>query len=518
MKVATPEQMNEIDSITINRIGIPGIVLMENAAVKVVDEVARTLGNVSGRNIAVIAGKGNNGGDAFAAARHLINRGACVKVFVASCRNSIAGDAAVNLHVLENMGVSINELTDASQMNEFANTLNAADLILDGIFGTGFKGEVRGLIKDIIEIVNNSGKTIISIDIPSGVCGTGGKTTGCCVHANKTVTFVLPKTGLVIHPGCDYTGELVVADIGVPSTVVDGMGISLNIIDGYEVCAFIPQRFKNSNKGDYGKLLIISGSIGMTGSGALAAGAALRTGAGLVYLGVPSRLASIYDILLRESVTIPLKDKEPGCLSVKCIDEILALMKKMDVLAIGPGLSLNDDVVDIVSAVIETADIPLILDADALNAVAKDISILRKLRSEAVITPHPGEMARLCGISIEEVQNNRIDAAREFAGKWRIVTVLKGSRTIIALPDGTTYINPTGNSGMATAGSGDVLAGVIAGLAAQGAKLADAAVVGVYLHGLAGDNAAIIKGEHGLVAGDIIDELPKTIKQCISRR
>lgn len=518
MKVVTPAQMREIDSRTINRIGIPGAVLMENAALAVVEEITRSLGCVAGKNIVILAGKGNNGGDAFAAARHLYNKGAVLNVYILADRNSISGDARINLDILEHMDIYPIELTHDSQFDSLINNLRAADLVVDGIFGTGLKGEITGLAEKVIRSVNDEARQVISIDIPSGVDGETGKIPGICVKAHKTVTFGLPKTGLIIHPGCEYTGELTVADISIPAKVINGLDIRLNLIEQKHVSKLIPKRFDNSNKGDYGKILIVSGSTGMTGAGCLAAGAAFRTGAGLVYLGVPASLVSIYDSLLAESVTIPLEDNGNGYLTENCANQVLDRMKHISAAAVGPGMSLNADTCEVVYKIIESSDIPLVLDADALNAVSKDTSILKKLKTEAVITPHPGEMSRLAGITIEDVQNNRIETAREFAARWKMVTVLKGSRTVVAVPDGTVYVNVTGNPGMATAGAGDVLTGVITGLIGQGVKPADAAVAGVYLHGLAGDIVAKMKGVHGLIAGDLVGSLPYAVRQVLNEK
>ena len=518
MKLATPGQMNEIDSFAINRIGIPGIVLMENAALRVVDEIDKSIGPLKGKNILVVAGKGNNGGDAFATARHLYNRGADIQVFVAAAKTGITADAGINLAILENMGVQVCEAEDGSRLEQLRMKMRAADLILDGIFGTGLKGEVKGVARSIIELINRSGKPVVSIDIPSGLSGETGKILGACVKASKTVTFGLPKVGLVIHPGCEYVGELIVADIGIPRSVVDSMGIKYNVTDEEYITEHIPLRKAESNKGDYGKILIIAGSRGMTGAGRLSAAAALRTGAGLVYLGVPASLSSIFNASLAEAVVIPLEDKGAGFLSEDCISHILERIRHASAIAVGPGLSSGRDITKIVGEILENSSVPVILDADALNAISKDIAVLAKHKAVCIVTPHPGEMARLVGMTIEDVQNDRMETALEFARKWDVITVLKGSKTVIAAPDGELYINTTGNPGMATAGSGDVLTGIIVGLVGQGLRPTDAAVTGVYLHGLAGDSAAEIKGEHGLVAGDMIEELPRVIKRFADRK
>ncbi len=512
MKAAAPKQMNEIDRAAISRVGLPGIVLMENAAIRIFDEVKKILVELPKKRTVVFAGKGNNGGDAFAVARHLHNNDVITEIYITCSKSEITGDSGINLKVIENMGIVPKELSE-NILNELSDSLKNADIIIDGIFGTGFKGEIKGIIKDAVCMINSSGKTVLSIDIPSGVNGTTGEVSGACIRAARTVTLCLPKTGIIIHPGCEYAGELVVADIGIPPEIMDKADIRTNTIDTGHISKLLPARKADSNKGDFGKVFIVTGSPGMTGAGCLSGKAALRSGAGLVYLGVPKSLSAIYDSLLIESVTVPLEDNGTGHISRDSIKQVLSQLKRSTVTAVGPGLSVSKDTIELVGSIIENSEAPLVLDADALNALSKDISVLKKCRGEVVITPHPGEMARLLSISIDDVQNNRIETAREFALKWNVITILKGSRTVVAFPEGTTYINLTGNSGMATGGTGDVLTGILAGLIGQGVKPADAALIGVHIHGLAGDRAAASKGECGLIAGDLIEELPYAIKQ-----
>lgn len=514
VKIVKPGQMNGIDKFTINEIGIPGMVLMENAAVSVVEEVSGMLSGLRGKKVLILAGKGNNGGDALAAARHLYNRGADVRIYLVAEKDALKGDAAANLKILERIGLCVIELINEGQYPEFENALQRAELVIDGLLGTGLKGEVRGIPAHLIELINNSSKAVISIDIPSGVNGENGKVMGCCIRATKTVTFALPKIGLVVHPGCEYTGDLVVADIGIPNLAIEHFEINTHILNKHCISALIPIRSRDTNKGGYGRVLIISGSTGMTGAGCLTAKAALRSGAGLVYLGVPSGLSHIFAASVTEAITVPFDDDGSGRLSRNLIDKLDTVIKRKDVIAVGPGLSVNDDITDIVSSIIEKAEAPLVIDADALNAVSADIGVLKRLKGPAVMTPHPGEMSRLMGISIEDIQSNRMEVAREFAIRWKVITVLKGSKTVVAMPDGALYLNPTGNPGMATAGSGDVLTGIIAALIGQGLKPQDAAIAGVYLHGLAGDMACVKKGEYGMIAGDIIEELPHAITSC----
>ncbi len=513
MKVVTPGQMREIDSYATKAIGIPGVVLMENAALKVIDEIIKEHDDVKDMCIYVFAGKGNNGGDAFAVARHLYNKGAKVIVFVLANKKEISGDARINLEILEKMGVCTEEVLDAEKLLEISVRLDNAQLIVDGIFGTGLKGRVDGYIAEIIRIINEKRAPVISIDIPSGVNGETGEVCGECIHAYKTVTFGYPKLGNFLHPGCEFAGKLSVADISIPADVVERFEVKSEIIDRDMILDSLPKRSQNSNKGDYGRVLIITGSPGMTGAGCLAGAAALRTGTGLLYIGVPDSLSGIYDSNLLEGVTIPLEDGGFGYLSKECLPNLMQLLEKMDTVVIGPGLSTKEDVKDVVFSVVENCPVPLVIDADGLNAVASDISVLKRSRTEMVLTPHPGEMARLLGTTVSEVQSNRIKISREFSEKWEVITVLKGSKTLVAVPDGRVFINPTGNSGMATAGSGDVLAGIIAGFLGQGLNPCDAATAAVYLHGLCGDRVASIKGEHGMIAGDLVEELPFVIKE-----
>ncbi|NLK88030.1 MAG: NAD(P)H-hydrate dehydratase [Clostridiaceae bacterium] len=515
MKVATPEQMRRIDECAIREYGIPGILLMENAAAAVAAEAAIMVEGRSGSTITIVAGRGNNGGDAFAAARLLHSKGFEVSTYLIGSKDGISADALVNMNILERIGIDIYELTEECCFEGFSEALAASDLIIDGIFGTGLSREVTGLAEAVIGMMNASGVPILSIDIPSGIDGTYGKANGACVNAAATVTFCLPKTGLLLNPGCEHAGRLLTADIGIPPSAISKQDIRTWVIDRQMAASILPVRKPDSNKGDCGRVFIITGSTGMTGSGCLSSAAALRTGAGLIYTGVPASLAPIYCSRLTEPIVIPLEDCGTGCLTASCAGSILERLDRMDAVAVGPGLTVTEDIKKIVMLVIDSCKAPLILDADALNAISSDPSVLKRLKTGAVVTPHPGEMARLMGIGIEEVQADRIGNASRFASEYGVTVVLKGSRTVVAYPDGKAFINMTGNAGMATAGTGDVLTGIIAGIAAQGADAGDAAVAGVYLHGLAGDAAADYKGMYGITAGDLVDFLPVTIKEAV---
>lgn len=515
MKAVTPEQMTEIDRLAIEEFGIPGLVLMECAALAVFREIANMIAPLSLKRILVFAGKGNNGGDAFAVARHLSASGACVTVCATDAPNAFSRDCATQFSITEKMEIARIDLFTPGGIAKSAELAIACDLIVDGIFGTGLEDDVSGVYRDAIDVINQSGKPVLSIDIPSGICGESGRILGDCVRASKTVTFCMAKTGLIVNPGFSSAGDLVVADIGIPKKILEDVEIRMSVLEIDEIARLIPRRKSDSNKGDYGKVLIVTGSTGMTGAGCLAGKAALRTGAGLAYLGVPASLAYMYNIVLPEAVVIPLEDKGRGVLLTSAAEQIRARSRGMNVIALGPGLSTAGDVRSLIASLIVSAEIPLVLDADGLNALVGNLSVLAERRAEIVITPHPGEMSRLMNITIAEIQKNRIGCARAFAVTHKIIVVLKGERTVIASPDGRVFVNPTGNSGLATAGTGDVLCGVIASFIAQGASPLDAAKAGAYVHGFAGDLCALRLGEHGMIAGDVVEALPLALRDLV---
>ena len=506
MILVTPDEMKIIDKTAIDEFGIPGIVLMENAALGVVREVGKILGDIPGKYAIVLAGKGNNGGDAFAVARHLSNMGARVSVHVLARLADISEDAKTNLDILIKMGMEVKEVTKGEHIDEIRDRLKFAHI------------EVKGVMAGIIGVVNDSCVPVVAVDIPSGVNGATGEVSTACIKARSTVTFGFPKLGQLVHPGCEYVGKLEIVDIGIPRAAAEKVKVENHFIDLEVVSQLMPIRYTNSNKGTYGKILVVAGARGMTGAACLTGGAALRTGSGLVYMAAPLSLLPIYAGALIEALTIPLEDANKGYITKESVCEILSRLEEVDVAAVGPGLSIGDETKDVVFSIVKSSKVPIVLDADGINLLAKDVSVLRNLRAPMVITPHPGEMARLLGISVKEVQSDRVNIARSFSKEWGVITVLKGSRTIIASPEGEIYVNATGNAGMSTGGSGDVLTGIISSLIGQGVKPLDAAVAGVYLHGLCGDNVAQRKGEHGLIAGDLVQEIPYVILDIINRR
>jgi len=516
MKIVAPHQMKLIDETAIYKYGIPGIVLMENAARCVVDEILSLKTNCAARAV-IFAGKGNNGGDAFAVARHLSNKGWAVLVYALCKQEDVKGDALINLNILLNMGIKVNfipndAVLDQNTVHKIEQDIALCGIVVDGIYGTGFKGQIKGNISTIIDIINRLSAITVAIDVPSGVDASSGKVSDPHIKAYCTVTFQLAKIGLLIHPGCEAAGMIRIADIGIPKNVNDEFDIKTWAIDFDMAKQLLPVRVQNSNKGDYGKILLIAGSRGMTGAACLAAKAAYKAGAGLVYLCIPSSICSIYEQNVIDAVKLPYDDENKGFLNKKSLQYIVNQCRSKDVVSIGPGLGIDSETVSCVNEILMHVKNPLVIDADALNALSISGIEGINFNGNAVLTPHPKEMSRLTGLSVEEIENDRIGVALSFSHTINAIVVLKGSRTVVAMPDGRAYINTTGNPGMAVAGSGDLLTGIISAFAGQGLPLDKAAAIGVFVHGLAGDLAAQKIGMHGMTAEDILYSIPYAIK------
>ena len=523
MKVVTAAEMHQIDQDTIEGIGIPGIVLMETAGSAIVRAIEQSYPTC--QRIGILIGKGNNGGDGLVIARQLAHAGRDVHLCLVSPPESFTGEAEINLQIAKNLGLRIETiLTDTAFYGTgigFPTALASCELLVDAIFGTGLRGTVRNPIAIVIKTINNLSIPILSVDLPSGLDADTGHPLGTCVQADRTVTIGLPKRGLLVHPGAELAGKLEVVDIGFPEQVVDAQGIKVNWTTTAEVSHWVPPRPSASHKGTYGRVLIVAGSTGMTGAAALASEAALRTGAGLVTLATPKHLNPILEGLLPEVMTLPLVETEVGSLSVSATSAILEFAEKTkSVLAIGPGLSQHPDTVALVHQLVrenreQKLGRRMVVDADGLNALSHTPEIISLLDSEAVLTPHPGEMARLTSTPVPSLEADRIRTAQQFASEHNLTLVFKGAPTVTGLPNGDVWINATGNAGMATGGMGDVLTGIIAGLMAQGHASETAAVLGVYLHGVAGDIAAEAFGMHGLIASDVLKAVPKAISSLI---
>ena len=523
MKVVTAAEMRQIDQDTIEGIGIPGIVLMETAGSAIVRAIEQYYPTC--QRIGIFAGKGNNGGDGIVIARQLAHIGRDVRLFLVSPPDSFTGEAQTNLQIAKNLGLRIEEmLTDAALGSDFfverstsLTHIASCELLVDAIFGTGLRGTVRDPIATVINAINRLSTPILSVDLPSGLDADTGHSLGTCVRADRTVTIGLPKRGLLMHPGAELAGKLEVVDIGFPEQVVDAQNIKVNWTTAAQAAQWIPLRPPSSHKGSYGRVLVIAGSTGMTGAAALASEAALRAGAGLATLATPKHLNPILEGLLPEVMTLPLPETDAGSLSLSATSTILEFaVKTKSILAIGPGLSQHPETVSFVHQLIrenreQGLDLRMVIDADGLNALAQVRETLSLLNSDAVLTPHPGEMARLTSTSVPVLEKDRISTAQQFASKYGVTLVFKGAPTVTSAPNGNLWVNSTGNPGMATGGMGDVLTGIIAGLMAQGIPSENAAALGVYLHGLAGDIVAEKLGRHGLIASDVLKAVPGAI-------
>jgi hydroxyethylthiazole kinase-like uncharacterized protein yjeF len=545
LKVATAEEMRRIDRITIEKYGIAGAILMERAGLAVVskvNEISKAM--ASGPKIIVLCGGGNNGGDGLVSARILHNQGRDVEVFLAAKPKDLKGDAKINYQAAKKFGVRIfpvqRFLTYSLPLTPYP------CLIIDALLGTGLHKDVRRPLSDVINKINEMSLPVVSIDIPSGISSDTGQIMGCAVRARVTVTFGLPKRGHYLYPGAEYSGELYIEDIGFPHELTTTEKILVNLPQKKDIISLVPERPKYSHKGTYGHVLLISGSKGKTGAALMSSKTCLRTGAGLVTIGVPESLISSLQSRVTEEMLLPLADKGNGTLSLKSANAILSFLeKRANVLAIGPGLSVDDEISGLIGRLITKSKALAVIDADGLNAIAGRVGLLNKCKAPVVLTPHAGEMARLLrgsevgganlrvrpftgqahrpaptdGRELSELRNkieqDRIGTALSFSKKTGTYLVLKGVPTIIAAPDGNAFINQTGNPGMATAGTGDVLTGMIASFLAQGMAPQNASILGVYLHGLAGDIAAQKRGQHSLVASDIIKLLPFVLKASV---
>ncbi len=483
MKICTSVEMREIDAKASEKFNIPSIVLMENAAISCLSEICDF------DKFVILCGKGNNAGDGLAIARHLINRGKKVKIYLLF-GNDFSGDALINYNILKSMNADFYGIYD-----DIGIDLALCDCVVDAIFGTGIKGEVKTPVREIIELINESEKFVLSVDVPSGIDADTGKIGSVAVRANKTVTFAAYKSGLLLYPAADFTGEIICADISVPKEILKN--ITRNTLDREHIEDIMPSRCENSHKGDYGKIFIIGGSCGMAGAVTMAIEAAFAAGAGVVTACVP---CEINDIIQKTSINAMTYPCDFSCDK----DKIIEKMQNYDVILFGNGIGRGDEVMPLLESVLKEAKVPLVIDADGLYALSKKPDMLKNCKTEVILTPHSAEMARLIGKSIDFVEDNRIEAADNFSNEFGVTLVLKGNHTIITAPKSELYVNLNGNSGMATAGSGDVLAGMCAAFLAR-TKAADAAKIAVYLHGMAGDGAADKIGAESMTALHIIE-------------
>jgi hydroxyethylthiazole kinase-like uncharacterized protein yjeF len=517
MKVLTSAEMREIDRKTIQEIGIPGPVLMENAGIQIAKAILARIPLISKENVVIIAGKGNNGGDGLVVARHLFNRDGRPRVLLLAKKSEVRGDAAMNLAVAEKFGIPIFEISTAANWRKHRGDLESATLIVDAIFGTGLIKPAEGLQALAIEDVNKTRAYKVAADIPSGLSSDTPQILGPAVKADLTVALAAPKVAHVLPPAEDYIGELIVADISIPQYLFESKELKLNLLEITDVSPYFKKREKNTHKGTYGHLFILSGSLGKTGAATMAARAALRAGAGLVTVGTPASCLPMIARSTVELMTEPLPETSAKTLSEEALPRILELLKGKDAFVIGPGLSSHPSTSKLVLNLIPKIKIPTVIDADGLNILAGHVDLLKAIKLPAVLTPHPGEFSRLLGVSNQEVLRGKLSLASEFSRTCGIFLVLKGYRTLVATPQGHVYINPTGNPGMATGGSGDVLSGLIASFVMQEKNVLGATLAAVYAHGLSGDIGASRLGERPLIAGDLVRFFPAAFKEIEKR-
>jgi NAD(P)H-hydrate epimerase len=516
MKILTSKQMKNIDKKTIEEIGIPGPVLMENAGLQIFKEIMARFPKIEQEQIIIIAGKGNNGGDGFVVARHLFNQGCSPAVFLLASRSEIKGDAALNMRIAERMGIGIIEIEPDKYQKTHKDKIFGATIIVDAIFGTGLTNPAEGIFAKVIRDINKSSGFKIAVDIPSGLSSDTFELIGPNVKADLTVTLAAPKIAHIFPPAEEHIGEMVVADISIPRALFNDESLRLELVEGSSVIPHLTKRKKDTHKGTYGHLFILSGSLGKTGASSMAGKAALKMGAGLVTLGTPKSCLPMIARSMDELMTEPLAETAEKTFSVGSLDRIIELLDGKDGLLIGPGISTHESTSELIFSLLPKVNCPLVLDADALNLISSQTELLKSLKVPVIITPHPGEFARLLNIPTKEVLKRKLELVSQFSEEFGVYVVLKSYRTLVAVPEGNVFVNPTGNPGMATAGTGDVLSGMIASMVIQEKDIKESLLAAVYIHGLSGDLAKKRWGERPLTAGNLISFLPSAIKALSS--
>lgn len=517
MRAVTGEEMAGMDRIAIEVLGIPGVVLMENAGRGATEVMWRYFPDMGGKRVAVLAGGGNNGGDGFVIARHLWQQRVNVVVYCLKKLGSYQGDARSNLEIIQKLDLVVEEVTESAGIKKLRRKLADADLIVDSILGTGLNAPVRGFYRKVIDLVNQLGRPVVAVDLPSGLNASSGQPLGTCIQATVTATLGLPKVGLLVTPGCSFVGHLEVVDIGLPRSVIETEDAPRIWLEASDLASLIRPRSIDSHKGSFGHVLIVGGSVGKTGAGAMAGLGAARAGAGLVTLAVPASLHGLMEVKLTEVMTEPLAETAEQTVAREALPRIQTLLEGKQALALGPGLSEHKETIQVVLELIESSSCPLVLDADAVNGLAGHLEVLTRAGAPVILTPHPGEMGRLLERSAAEIQNDRLAVVQSFSEKYGVTLVLKGARTLICSSGGRLAINSSGNPGLASGGTGDVLTGLIAGFLAQGLSSFDAACLGVYCHGKAADRLAIRWGDRGMMATDLLEEIPTVLKDLAAQ-
>jgi hydroxyethylthiazole kinase-like uncharacterized protein yjeF len=525
MKILSAIQMGEVDRLTTERYRIPSILLMENAGRSVADEIGKSCSGLDRKKIAILCGRGNNGGDGFVVARYLSLRGASPSILLFASPERLKGDALTNYEILRAMGLPIQTVPTPADARSCLRKMDSPDIIVDALFGTGLAKPIGADFRPVVEWINRHGRTafVTAVDIPSGLRADSPEIIGPTVKAHLTVTFSALKLAQVLPPASDFAGRIVLVPIGSPQTLFEDPAYQLNLVDAAQVRKALPRRVRDSHKGSYGHVYVVAGSKGKSGAALMTGMAALRSGAGLVTLWLPKSLQKSVLGKFPELMTEMMPETEAGTLAQSGAEGLLKLLPGIEALVVGPGVTTNPSTRRLVWNMVRCSPVPVILDADGINAFVPPSELLRNEEHQPVIlTPHPGEMARLLGRKIADVQKNRLAIASEYAVNRSCYVVLKGFQTVIATPDGEQYINPSGNPGMATGGTGDILAGMMGRFVAawkieiarnSRARLADYICAAVFLHGMAGDLAAEKKGPESLIATDLLEYLPTAFKR-----
>jgi hydroxyethylthiazole kinase-like uncharacterized protein yjeF len=511
MYLVTAEEMREMDRRTIESFGVPGRVLMENAGFGATRVMRSHFSDLESQKVGVLAGRGNNGGDGFVIARYLAFRGVKVTVFLLSKQERVKGDAGANLALLYPLTIPVVEVEDSAGLRRKKAAMRRQDIWVDALLGTGLNADVSGHYREAIDFINRLEKPVLSVDVPSGLNADTGQVCGTCIRARVTATFGFAKLGLTVFPGAELCGNLEIIDIGIPPFIAEAVKPRQFLLTRTALGAKLGGRAPEAHKGTTGHVLVVAGSPGKTGAATMTAMAAMRAGAGLVTLGVPEGLNPVVEPQVTEVMTLPLPETDSGRLDASAMAVVRTHLAGKRCLAIGPGIGTGAGAGRLLFSLMAEAHAPLVIDADGINLLADDPQALKKVRVPVIITPHPGEMARLLHTAPKHVQQDRVGSARDFAETFGVHVVLKGAATVIAHPDGSVHINSTGNSGMAAGGMGDVLTGLIAGFIAQGYLAETAAKFGVYLHGRAADHLSECRGPFGFLATEVMDRMPEEI-------
>lgn len=519
MKVATAHQIAALDRTTIEDYGLPSLVLMENAGRLCADRILRILQDKVGvpeeASVAIVCGKGNNGGDGMVIGRHLHNRGVYVEVFLLAEADELSADARKQYDVLRRMDIECRTIRDQEGVEDLKSYLEEVHLCVDAILGTGLAAPLEGIVRDVVETINLSMATVFAVDIPTGIDATSGRILGEAIRADYTGTFGLLKLGQVLLPGSIHCGETDIYDIGIPSKAVFDANIKTEALEERVVKSMLSIRPPDFHKGDAGRVYVVGGSPGLTGAPCLAGLAALRMGAGLITLVVPRSVRPVVEAKSMEVMSAEVEDEGSGHFTAGSIPALLETISRADVVVVGPGMGLYRGAAEFIAKLVPRIRVPFLIDADGLNALAGQVEVLRSATAPCIITPHPGEMSRLTGESIEAIEASRIGSAQHFGEEQNVTVILKGARTIIATAKNDIFINTTGNPYMASGGMGDALSGIVAALASQGLSPIDAACAGVFLHGMSADILVRRHPMSPVSATDVIENIREAIKQTL---